>query len=375
MYGAAAMRIVTYNVENMFRRPRALFDPKTKEANQQILDAYAALTKLLEQSSYEGDEKEILERIRELGLEKVDESYFAVLRVVRRNPLKRPKKGPVELAVKGRDDWTGWVELKKETIDAAATRNTARIMAELDPDVQVIVEVEDRMALERFNEYVLKQVTQEQGKAWRFRHAMVIDGNDERGIDVGLLSKDGFEIEKMCSHIDDEKEGGKVFSRDCAEYEISVPNGDPVLVMVNHFKSQRGGGHKRRKLQAEEVAAIYEKRRGEGWKRIVIAGDLNDTPKGGTLDPLLAKTDLKDAGAHKGFVWGERNGTYETKNDQFDYLLLSPALSKAFKAGGVNRKGVWHGPKVKNAWEMLPTLTKEDEAASDHAAVWVELNL
>jgi endonuclease/exonuclease/phosphatase family metal-dependent hydrolase len=370
------MKIVTYNVENMFRRPKALFDPKTKKANQQVLDAYTALTSLLEQDSYEGDEGEILKRLKELGLEKDDENEFAVLRKIRGDLLRRPRNGdPVEVVAGGRSSWIGWVELKKETIDAEATRNTAAVMAELDPDVQVVVEVEDRVALERFNEYVLKQVTDEQGKAWRFGHAMVIDGNDERGIDVGVLSKLGFEIERMRSHVDDFKKGSRVFSRDCAEYEISIPGGGSLLLMVNHFKSQRGGGHARRELQAEEVAAIYGKRREEGWDRIVIAGDLNDTPKSKTLAPLLAKTDLKDAGAHKDFVWGERFGTYDTGNDQFDYLLLSPALSKRFKAGGVNRKGVWHGPKVKNPWAMLPTLTKEDQAASDHAAVWVELDL
>ncbi len=377
MYGAAAMRIASYNVENMFRRPKALHDPKTGKANQQVLNAYAALTQLLEQESYEGDQKEILKRLNELGLEKADENEFAVLRLIRGHLLRRPRdrKKPVEVIAKGRDDWTGWVELKKEVIDAEATRNTAAVMAEVDPDVLALVEVEDRPTLERFNEYVLKQVTDKAGTAWQFDNAMLIDGNDERGIDVGILSKDGFPIGKMRSHVNDEEKGNTVFSRDCAEYEVPTPDGGSLLLMVNHFKSQRGGGQARRKLQAERVAKIYKERRGEGWDRIVVAGDLNDTPKGGTLDPLLAKTDLKDAGAHKGFVWGERNGTYDTGNDQFDYLLLSPVLSKRFKAGGINRKGIWHGPKVKNPWAMLPTLTKPDQAASDHAAIWVELDI
>jgi hypothetical protein len=57
------------------------------------------------------------------------------------------------------------------------------------------------------------------------------------------------------------------------------------------------------------------------------------------------------------------------------YLLLSPALFGKVKAGGVDRKGLWHGPRTQNPWEMLPTLTEEQEAASDHAAIWVELDL
>jgi endonuclease/exonuclease/phosphatase family metal-dependent hydrolase len=371
------MRIASYNVENMFRRPKALFDPKTKKANRGVLDAYAALTRLLEQESYEGDREEILERLRELGLERADENEFAVLRKIRGRLLRRPRDSgePVEVVAEGRGDWVGWVELKKEVIDAEATRNTAAVMAEVDPDVLAVIEVEDRPTLERFNEYVLKPVTDKAGAAWTFGHAMLIDGNDERGIDVGVLSKDGFPIGRMRSHVNEEEKGSPVFSRDCAEYEVPTPDGGSLLLMVNHFKSKMGGGEERRKLQAERVAKIYGERRKEGWDRIVIAGDLNDTPKSEPLEPLLAKTDLKDAGAHKGFAWGERNGTFETGNDQFDYLLLSPALSQRFQAGGVNRKGIWHGSKVKNPWAMLPTLTKEDQAASDHAAIWVELDL
>jgi hypothetical protein len=34
---------------------------------------------------------------------------------------------------------------------------------------------------------------------------------------------------------------------------------------------------------------------------------------------------------------------------------------------------VWHGPKVKNPWPMLPTLTQEEQAASDHAAIWADI--
>ena len=41
----------------------------------------------------------------------------------------------------------------------------------------------------------------------------------------------------------------------------------------------------------------------------------------------------------------------------------------------MNRKGVWHGNRTKDAWELLPTLTKEEEQASDHAAIWVEVEL
>ena len=36
-----------------------------------------------------------------------------------------------------------------------------------------------------------------------FTHVMVIDGNDERGIDVGLMTRKDFPIGFMRSHVDD----------------------------------------------------------------------------------------------------------------------------------------------------------------------------
>jgi hypothetical protein len=42
---------------------------------------------------------------------------------------------------------------------------------------------------------------------------------------------------------------------------------------------------------------------------------------------------------------------------------------------GLNRSGVWHGPRVKNPWPMLDTLTKEEQAASHDAAIWADVAL
>jgi endonuclease/exonuclease/phosphatase family metal-dependent hydrolase len=382
------MKIASYNLENMFRRPKAFFDPKTKKANNEILDAYSAVTRLLEQDSYEGSKDEILEQLEKLGLKNVDESDLAVLRKIRGNLLLRPKKDnkPVEVVARGRADWTGWVELTKEAVDSTATENTAAVIADVDPDVLAVIEAEDRLALERFNQYVLHKVTKAEEKkakdekkppnpAWRFGHVMLLDGNDERGIDVGVMTKDGFPIGRTRSHVDDEKGGSKVFSRDCAEYEIPAPSGGSLLLMVNHFKSQIGGGGERRRGQAQRAAEIYAERRSEGWDRIVVAGDLNDIPDSNSLVPLIAKTDLRDAGTHEDFAWAENKGTFDTGKTQFDYLLLSPALFEAFKAGGVNRRGIWKKSHLGDDVKMLPTLTEEKEAASDHAAIWVELDV
>jgi hypothetical protein len=46
--------------------------------------------------------------------------------------------------------------------------------------------------------------------------------------------------------------------------------------------------------------------------------------------------------------------------------------------GGVELHGLWGAPTNKNApsaWEIYPTITQSSEAPSDHAAVFVDINI
>jgi endonuclease/exonuclease/phosphatase family metal-dependent hydrolase len=186
------------------------------------------------------------------------------------------------------------------------------------------------------------------------------------------------DIESVRSHVDDLSPIGlAVFSRDCAEYLVNVPGGNPILLLVNHFKSKGYGGQQdkdaRRRAQAARVAEIYDALRADGHDRIVVAGDLNDTPDSDPLEPLHTTTDLRDASEHPAFTHDARRGTYGTTNDKSDYLLLSPALFDRVTGGAIERSGVWHRPRVHDPWPMLDTLTRPEEAASDHAAIWCDI--
>jgi endonuclease/exonuclease/phosphatase family metal-dependent hydrolase len=215
-------------------------------------------------------------------------------------------------------------------------------MADVPADVLAVVEAEDRTALRRFNTDVLMP---QQGVA--FDHIMLIDGNDDRGIDVGILTRNGHEIIDIRSHVDDADGKGVIFSRDCAEYTVSTPAGGTVLVMVNHLKSKGFGtqasSNGKRLRQATRTRAIYDERRGSGIDHIAIVGDFNDTPGSAPLAPLLAQgSDLKDISLHASFQSDGRPGTFGngTASAKFDYILMSPALFAKVTAGAVFRKGV-----------------------------------
>jgi endonuclease/exonuclease/phosphatase family metal-dependent hydrolase len=374
------MRLASFNVENMFQRPVAL-NSESWSAGAPILAAYAELQAIFEHLSYtDADRRRIPELLEALGLTKSDESQWAYLRRSRGQLLVRHHDDTIEVIAAGRGDWIGWLELKVEAVDEVATRNTARVIAAVDADVIAVVEAEDRPALVRFNRDVLPTATADGGARWIYGHVMLVDGNDDRGIDVGLLTKDGYAIRSIVSHVDDhDDDGTPVFSRDCAEYEIAIPGGDPILVLVNHFKSKGYGtqadNDARRRAQATRVRQIVDAHLSAGRARLAVVGDFNDTPDSEPLQPLLSSPDIHDVSEHASFEFGERRGTFGTGNEKIDYILLSSALFDAMQRGGINRSGVWHGPRVHDPWVMLNTLTNPVQAASDHAAIWCELDL
>ena len=216
-----------------------------------------------------------------------------------------------------------------------------------------------------------------------YAQVMVIDGNDTRGIDVGVMATGKYPLDTIRSHVFDRDDQGPVFSRDCPEYCFTTPGGNRVTVLVNHFKSKGYSspgdktGANRRHRQATRVAQIYQDLITGGTTLVAVLGDLNDDPTSPALAPLLQDTDLRDISTHPNFDFGPRKGTYGSGNekDKIDYVLLSPDLYGTATGGQVFRKGVYHGPKVRNPWAIYPTLTSAALAASDHAAITATLDL
>jgi endonuclease/exonuclease/phosphatase family metal-dependent hydrolase len=370
------MRIATFNVENMFERPAAMNLP-TWEDGQQVLEDFAALNDLIAKPAYSAADKATLLTIvnRYDGLATVGVSRFLRLREIRGKLLRVPPGQPAEVAVNGRGDWVGWFELVPEPVNAVAVLNTGRVMQLLNADVLCVVEADNRVALTRFNETVLPQAG-----AARYHHVMLIEGNDDRGIDVGLLTRALFPIDGIVSHVDDTDATGVIFSRDCAEYHVVLPTGERLLLLVNHFKSKGYGSpassNAKRLRQATRVRAIYDQRRAEGVTLIAVIGDFNEVPDGAPVAPLLQNgSDLVDVMAHPKFVGDGRPGTHGngTASAKLDYILMSPALSARVTHGGIERRGVWGGVHG-TLFPHLPEITQAIEAASDHAALFVDFD-
>src|SRR3954471_19620861 len=379
----AKVVVASFNVENLFARPRA-FDTVDWAANEPVLSAYRDFNALIQKPVYSATDKRTMLDL----LVRLDMYYRNDTNAIRRRSTQTPRwawlranrgkfdRQPadpakdVEIVATGRGDWIGWAELALETVDEAATRMTARVIADIDADVIAIVEAEDRPSLVRLNKELLGN---------RYEHVMLVDGNDDRGIDVGIMTKHGFDIESIASNVDLKNGNEPVFSRDCAQYEIRVPSGKLINLLVNHFKSQSGGGGPKRRLQAETVHGIAKKL-AAARKRVMVLGDLNEGPRTNDApaanlsalfaDPLVSCYDLPT------FDTGGWPGTFDTctLRNRFDYVFFSRNVKVT--GGRLFRKGLWGNRNDHDGkWEIYDELTDASGQASDHAAVVVELDL
>lgn len=361
------IRIGTFNVNNLFERPRIMelegFNAKGKE----VLADVAKLSELLEKDEYIGEVKDkIVEILNKYYHDIPDNPWFRINEI--REKLFGQTPTGVVLKVGGRNEWLGWVELINQTTNEISIQNTARVIKAIDVDILCVVEVDSRVALNRFNEQLLGKENVE------YPHVMVIDGNDERGIDVGILAR--FPIVNIRPHVDDQYKSTNgqfynIFSRDCPEYKVDIGDGQFVHYLCNHLKSQGYGtqasNDAKRKRQANRIVEIlggYDLTK----DLVVVAGDFNDDPKSKPLEKLVNLPNLFDVLSLPTFN-GER-WTYHSGNQQLDYLLVSKPIFDGLKTVGIERRGLF---KKNNP--SFPEVTNKVTQASDHAAVFAEFEI
>jgi endonuclease/exonuclease/phosphatase family metal-dependent hydrolase len=391
------LRVASFNVENLFARAKALNTITWAQGRAQLA-AFERFTATSQHDVYtDADKQSMIDDLIELKVlvrtaTKVIKqpnlrTPLAWLRENRGDFLLERQATGAEIVADGRSDWIGWLELVTEATDEIGTRMTARVVSDVAADILVVVEAEDRPSLVQFNTALL---------ADQYRHVMLVDGNDIRGIDVGLLTTDRFPIGVVSSHVDDrdvnhpdvDKRDSRLFSRDAPVYRVDTGD-EPIWVIANHLKSQSFTGSEPpdqlRGRQSARLAEIYSQLRASGARLVVLAGDFNrgvaSDGSHPSLEPLFAPAlGLVDAFSLAQFQVGPRPGTFQgcSLRDRLDYLFMSPDLAAAVTNGGVYRKGLWGRSTNVNPpqdWEIYPEITASRHAASDHAAVWVDLDL
>lgn len=373
------MKIATFNIQNLFHRDRSFLE---KPYSKCVYDWVSELDNLIRKKNYNPTDSN---RMRELSfLLGFDKSYQVPYAVMRRRAGFLFLKGmdySKELQASELTDWNGWIALQTVPIHPTAIQNKARVISEVDPDILLLQEVEDKASLSEFNTELLPKFG-----CQPFERLFVVQGNNQGGHETAIMTKNGYEVISLKSHqFDTDENGATLFQNDFLEYEIKTPSNTVFWLLAVHLQPQdkdKEHSDNQRKKQAKRVAEVYQDLRSEGKDQIIIMGTLNSVSYCHSVAPLLQETNLKDITKHehfnvdfdKGVDAGYfRLGAYRmgVNIKQMDYLLLSPELFKNVQKGGLNRKAIW--PEKKPQWSIYSNIAKKEHEASGHPLVYCKI--
>lgn len=279
-------------------------------------------------------------------------------------------------------------ELRHRIADPEAKVLTARLIELLRADVIALQEVEGMGTLKQFRNRYL-------GGPQAYPWLASLDGNDERGIDVAVMSRLPIVHVRSWQHLWDPEVDRPLFSRDCLEVDVLSPDLGVVTLYVNHFKSMRDDGHDGgrgrtrplRQRQCRAVMDIVRDRFGPepGRHNWVVLGDFNDYlatdaqgPSG--IDELVLWPEVcnvvdrlpeRERWTH---YWrGLPDGGLPSSYEQLDYLLLSRKLAdlspeppQIERQGQPGRAARYTGPRLEGIGFDRPK-------ASDHCPIVMDL--
>ena len=365
------MKIATFNVQNLFHRDRSLIE---KPVENLIADWTIELDKLMLESSKSSSQQD---RIRELsfliGFEKSSPRPYAILRRKAGFLFMKGLNHSTESKANDITNWNGWIELQTVPIHPKATQHKAEVIANANPDILLLQEIEDRASFEDFNQLILPDFD-----CKPFEHSFVIQGNDMNSLEMGIALRQGYNLDAVRTHNinaasnDDDK--------NLIEYEISTPSKETIWLLNAYLKKPT----KNRKQQVEKIAEVYHNLITEGKTNVIIAGTFNAPSYCNSLSPLIQNTDLKDITKHLSFEVdidkgndGDyfRLGAYRmgVNIKQKDYMLFSPVLFNKMKDSGLNRKAMW--PEKHPQWSIYKSVSNRNVAASEHPLVWGKIDL
>lgn len=265
--------------------------------------------------------------------------------------------------------------------------NLASVITELGaadgPDVLGVIELENRR--------VLDDLVAQPALASRKYQIAHFDSPDPRGIDVALLYKPEHFTVKSQRPIRMSLPDTTMGTRDLLLVD-GVLNGEPITFMVCHWPSRRGGQkalNRRISVAQQSRRAIDEQLKANPQARILMMGDLNDSPTDSTVEHVLGAggdlLKLPKSRLYNAFydlqVQGKGTMYYRNRPDVFDMMVLSAGLltrtGLRYKPGsaGIYSPDRLTSPQTKFPGEPLGTYIgrKYIGGYSDHFPVYLTL--
>ncbi len=283
-----------------------------------------------------------------------------------------------------------WQSLSSATVPNKSLEKTkwlAEGLLELDGDIIALAEVGGTESLSNFALYFLKNLYK----------PMIIEGNSDRGIDVGFLVKAELPYRYLLNSnksrrlkVDlDQADNDKplYFSRDLLELRVfrEGEKKPEFILLTTHLKSKWDrvgddpGGRKRRRLEANTLAEIVGELANETNNEtpLIVCGDLNGCVRKDHLEAefheLMNTTELRDIFDILEVPLSETATQVQFKHShqrelvQIDHILVSKHLDDKLVAGACFVQRYKSEGKV-----LLPypeTLDQRSALPSDHFPV------
>ncbi len=268
-------------------------------------------------------------------------------------------------------DWNQQIIEKK-------LKNVSEVILSVDDkkgaDILFLVEVE--------NDRILTQLNQNYLKNAQYQTQVLIEGPDERGIDVALLSRLPLagkpflhKIPYVGKNENDQKWMSR--SRGILEVPLELPNGSKLTALVAHFPSQRNP----RYWRAQSIAFAQKLMQDRPYEMMILGGDLNITDDEDSETSFFSQ-DMSRVGLVSHLVGCQHcDGTHHYRNDWsfLDVLIFSKNLEEKGSASYQLRPEtidvVKYTPNHLFKGNTPKRFTDSGEGVSDHFPIYARLRL
>lgn len=241
-----------------------------------------------------------------------------------------------------------------------AKQALAKSFHDLNADVIGLVEVESKATLRNFRDHYLASMG--------YTHMALVEGNDPRGIDVGVLSR------YPITHVRSNKtqpinvpgySTPQRFSRDVLEARIQPNSGYSFTLYTAHLKARPGEptSDAKRHAEAKTVREMFRKVvKNQPNANFALIGDFNDRPDSETVAILKGKRD-RDAQLYDTLgELGPNAYTYHPirYRGRIDYIMLSEGMRREYVPQSAQ---VLNTPDALKASDHLPAVVTIDASA------------
>lgn len=370
------MKLATFNIQNLFHRHSDLLEIEYGNKSEIWREEFEAL--MLKKTRTVLDYTRLRELANLLRFDKPPYEPYLSMANIDGNLQVKPSMKVMETKATYMTDWNGWTKLNTVPISKNSIKNKAKAILDVDPDIILLQQVENRKSLIQFHEIFFKK-----NQKAVYEEIMHLQGNDGKGLGMGILLKGGYHIKSIKSFANERDENGSLlFDNGFQQYKIKTPENKTVFLLCCQL-ADHGISESHRKRQVMKIAKTYTDLRSKGYQHILVAGTLNAPSYSDSISAIF-ESDLLDVVKHDSFKVMTDSGTDASyyrmgayrkgvNIKQKDYLLVSPAFHDKIDDCGMNRKAMW--PLKKPEWETYDTVENEKDAASDHPLLWADFKL